>query len=184
MKAALAIILLAAVAPFLEAETPPELSALEAKYSPALAAHDELGREAYILDLAKLRFRLIAQGSDGWQAVDSKIIHLPVPHDSDSAALSKLRVGEWHSARHDYQYNLSATWRMNNAPEDTTHGTWLIKGSQYMETFATENGTSATTYTLILVDKENFIFTDGAHLFFEKRTLGKGLPIRRDERSE
>lgn len=184
MKVLLAAGCLALAPVLLHAAAPAELTALEAKYDQPRFAYDDGYREKYVMDLARLRFKLVAEGRDGWQEVDAEIIRHPVPGKSDNIALSKLRLGEWHSSRHDYRFDRNGTWRMNDDAETTTHGTWSIKGAQYVETFAAEDGASATTFTLILADKENFIFTDGTHLFFEKRTLATGLPIRRDERGQ
>lgn len=186
MKSLLAAGFLFMAASLLHA-APAELTALEAKYDQAKFAYDDASRAKYVMDLCKLRFQLIMAGRDDWPAVDAEIIKHPVPRNSDSVALSKLRVGTWHSSRHDYRFEINGTWRMRDGgveDPDATHGNWSIKGAQYSETFAGEDGASATTFTIVLADEENFIFTDGTNLFFEKRTLGKGLPIRRDERGE
>jgi hypothetical protein len=162
-----------------------ELKALEAKYDASKLDHDDAARQNYVIKLCRLRFKLIMAGRDDWQAVDAEIIRHPVAQDSDRTALAKLRLGVWHSPRHDYRYEPNGTWRMVDGGQedpDATHGTWSIKGAQYTDVAAGEDPPPA--YTIVLADKENFIFTDGIHLFFLKRTLGKGLPIRRDERGE
>ena len=66
-----------------------------------------------------------------------------------------------------------------NDPE-ATNGTWSIRGNQYSDKDA--SGTE-TTYTIILLDAENFIFTapGSPDLFFEKRSLHGGFPLRRDD---
>jgi hypothetical protein len=187
MKTLLAACWLATAPVLLHAGAPAELTALEAKYDQTKFAYDEASRQKYVMDLCRLRFKFVMAGGNEWQEVDAEIIRHPAPRKSDSEALSKLRLGDWHSSRHDYRFEIDGTWRMREGGQDdpdATHGNWSIKGAQYSEMFAADDGASATTYTIILADAENFIFTDGTHLFFEKRTLGKGLPIRRDERGE
>ncbi len=184
MKAVLATILLGITATLLRGDDPEELQALETKYAQAqadLATDPEANRAHYVMELARLHFRLASEGDPDCQAVDREIIRHPLPADSNPAALAHLRLGEWHSSRHDYLFDSDGTWRMNDDPATTTHGTWSIKGTQYSEMFVSDEGASARTFTLILVDTENFIFTDGTHLLFETRSLDAGLPIRRDE---
>jgi hypothetical protein len=184
VKAVLAIILAGITTTLVHAGEPEELQALEAKYARTqsdLATDPESNRAHYVMELARLRFRMASEGDPDWQAVDREIIRHPVPADANPAILAHLRLGQWHSSRHDYLFESDGTWRMNDDPETTTHGTWSIRGAQYSEMFVGDEGASARTFTLILVDSENFIFTDGTHLLFETRTLGTGLPIRRDE---
>jgi hypothetical protein len=180
MKILLAVLVLAGITTFSRADDPPELKALEDEKT---TMHG-LGHDHYIMDLARLRFDLIRQKADDWrwQAVDQEIIRNPVPTNSDSKALSALRLGVWHSPRHDYTYKADGTWKMTDGGSDdpdATHGLWSIKGNRYTD-YVPGADSDTQTYTLILADRENFIFTDGTHLFFEKRTLGKGLPLRRD----
>jgi hypothetical protein len=184
VKAVLATILLGITATLLRAGDPEELKALEAKYAQSqsdLATDPEANRAHYVMELARLRFRMLAEGDPDYQAVDREIIRHPLPADSNPAVLSHLRLGQWHSSRHDYLFDADGTWRMNDDPATTTHGTWSIQGTQYSEMFVSDEGASARTFTLILVDPENFIFTDGTHLLFETHTLGAGLPIRQDD---
>lgn len=185
MKAVLAIALLGLAAARLQAgSAPPELETLEARYGPSLAAGDEHAREDYVLALARLRFQFLAEGNEGWREVDREIIRHPSRRDFDPIDFLKLRVGQWHSPRHDYLYRADGTWKMDDPGGALPHGTWSLTRAQYSETFVDDRGVSATTYTLILAGPENFIFTDGTHLFFEKRTLGMGLPIRQDEQGD
>jgi hypothetical protein len=179
MKAVLAIALLGLQAIRLHAgNVPPDLQALEARSSQSLTTGDEQAREYYIMDLARLRFRFISEGDEGWRDVDREIIRHPFRGDLDPIDFLKLRVGQWYSSRHDYLYKADGTWKMDDPGGALPHGTWSLERGQYSETFADDQGVSATTYTLILADPENFIFTDGTHLFFEVRNLDAGLPVR------
>ncbi len=164
------------------AEPPVELTAIEEKYDRSKLGHDETARQEYVMDLARLRFNFIAKKSGGlwWKWVDAEIIRHPAP--PDTAIFSSLRLGVWHSPRHDYTYKANGTWKMTDGGTDdpaATHGLWSIKGNRYTD-YVPGADSDTQPYTLILADNENFIFTDGTHLFFEKRTLGKGLPLRRD----
>jgi hypothetical protein len=186
MKILVIAVLLAVGSLALRADDPAELKSVESRYDTTKFATDEASRAKYILELARLRFKLL---EGPWQKVDAEIKRHPVPANSDSAALSRLRLGVWHSSRHDYRFKPDGTWRMidDDDDPDATEGGWSIKGNRYAEDAITDVGplTGATPpYIIILLDKENFIYTDGPNLYFEKRTLGKGLPIRRDERGE
>ena len=186
MKAILPALLLGmiATAALGDGGEPADLPALKAAYARAqadLTTDAESNRVRYVLELARLRFRLISEGDPDWPAVDREIIRHPVPANADTAALIHARLGVWHSSRHDYLFDTDGTWRMTDDAQTTTHGTWSIHGAQYSETFVGPDGASATTFTLILADADNFIFTDGTHLFFEVRKLGVGLPIRSDQ---
>jgi hypothetical protein len=180
MKILSVCLLLAMGATFALADGIPQLIAIQQKYNAAELKKNEPLRERYIMDLAKLRFTLL---NGPWQKVDAEIEQHPAPANSDSADFSKLRLGVWHSPRHDYRYKADGTWRMIDDEENTTHGTWSIKGNSYDEHAAADIA-QPESYTIILLNAEYFIFTDGNALFIEKRTLGKGLPLRRDERGE
>jgi hypothetical protein len=154
------VALLSAVQTFF-GEEPKEL--LAAKTAFAQTSHpDEAQRVAYILQLAALREKL-ARANGDWKAVDAEIMAHPAPAGGDSAALSKLRVGAWKSPRHDYLFRNDGTWTMTPADPGTTHGTWKIEGNRY------EEGLIADGYTIILLTAKDFIFTDGAVIFYETR---------------
>jgi hypothetical protein len=55
---------------------------------------------------------------------------------------------------------------------DVTHGTWRIEGNQYFNTYIdTDASHSPQTfqYTIILITKRDFIFTDQEAVFYETR---------------
>jgi hypothetical protein len=60
------------------------------------------------------------------------------------------------------------TWTMLPIEENTTHGHWHIDGNQYFDTAAMEPP-ETTQYTIILITKKDFVFTDQAHVFYETR---------------
>ncbi|HUB66833.1 MAG TPA: hypothetical protein VL981_05045 [Candidatus Methylacidiphilales bacterium] len=167
-------------------DSPPELKVIEARYSPAHFAQNESLRQKYITELAILRWRLARQDKPGWEAVDAEIERYPAPANLDEKALAQKRIGWWHSPRHDYLFRANGTWVMDdpNDPE-ATHGTWSIRGNHYTESAAGE--TKPRPYTIILFDAENFIFADAdpglayQSLYYEKRSLHGGLPLRRDD---
>ena len=101
--------------------------------------------------------------------VDAEIKQHPAPKDSDSKAFTALRVGQWESPRHDYLYRADGTWTMLPAEPDITHGTWRIDGNQYFETAATDPPL-ASQYTIILISKRDFVFTDNDVVFYETRS--------------
>ena len=133
-----------------------------------IAHPGETARSAYILRLIRLRAEAARRKTNAWQAIDAEIRRHPAPIDSDSAALSSLRVGEWESPRHDYLYRADGTWTMTPVEPDATRGTWRIEGNRSFETVATDPPRSFE-YTIILITKRDFVFSDGEIVFFEKR---------------
>jgi hypothetical protein len=57
---------------------------------------------------------------------------------------------------------------MTPVEADVTHGTWHIEGNRSFETVATEPPRSFQ-YTIILLTKRDFVFTDGEIVFYETR---------------
>jgi hypothetical protein len=154
----LAALITLALATCLVAEEPKELTAAKKEF--ALYAHpDEAARVRYVLSLAQLRDKL-ARSNGNWQAVDAELRHHPAPKGADSAALTKLRLGEWSSPRHEYLY------RKDGAVN--TNGKWRIEGNQYTE-FVPGNSRGTNNYSIILLTAKDFIFTDGKVVFFEKK---------------
>jgi hypothetical protein len=90
------------------------------------------------------------------------------PRESDSKAFSKLLVGKWESPRHDYLYRADGTWTMLPAAPDITHGTWRIEGNQFFDTASLAPG-ETDQYTIILITKRDFVFTDQEVVFYETR---------------
>jgi hypothetical protein len=128
----------------------------------------ETARSNYITRLLRLREQATHAKSDEWQAIGAEIKQHPAPADSDSEALSSLLVGQWGSPRHDYLYGADGTWTMLPIEENITHGSWRIEGNQYFSTVATEPPLK-TQYTIILITKKDFVFTDQTNVFYETR---------------
>jgi hypothetical protein len=128
----------------------------------------ELARSDYITRLGRLREEAARLKTDAWQAIDAEIKQHPVPNDSDGKILSGLLVGQWESPRHDYLYRADGTWTMMPAEPDIAHGTWRIQGNQYFDTAATDPP-ETRQYTIILITKQDFVFTDQEVVFYEKR---------------
>jgi hypothetical protein len=167
-RISLAVLITVAFATGLVAAEPKELAAAKKEFA-QIAHPDEAARVRYVQSLAALREKM-ARTNGNWQAVDAELKKHPVPKDADSAALTKLRVGKWTSPRHDYLFRKDGTWTMLPVEPDATRGKWHIEGNQYFDTpLATESAADRTKYTLILLTKKDFIFTDGEVVFFEKR---------------
>jgi hypothetical protein len=128
----------------------------------------ETARADYITRLVRLREQAARMNTDSWQAIDAEIKQHPAPNESDGKALANLLVGQWESPRHDYLYRADGTWTMVPADPDTTHGTWRIEGNQYFDTAATDPP-ETRQYTVILISKQDFVFTDQEIVFYEKR---------------
>jgi hypothetical protein len=128
----------------------------------------EADRSNYITRLVRLREKATAGKTYDWQAINDEIRQRPAPSDSDSKTLSSLLVGQWESPRHDYLYKADGTWTMLPDEADNTHGTWRIEGNQYFDTAAT-NPPLNSQYTIILITKKDFVFTDQTNVFYETR---------------
>ena len=127
----------------------------------------EAARADYITRLIRLREQAVRAKTDEWQAIDAEIKRHPAP-ESGGEAYSRLRAGKWQSPRHDYLYRADGTWTMLPEENDITHGRWRIEGNQAFETAATEPPVDSR-YTIILITKKDFVFTDQTTVFYEKR---------------
>jgi hypothetical protein len=144
-----------------------DLAAAKARYLQALPASGESARISYVRELIKMHDKLMplqnGPADANFRAVDDEIKKLPAPADSDTKALTRLRAGKWRSPRHDYLYRRDGTYSM--LPDDdaeTPRGKWEIKGNQLTE--------DTGSYTIILLDAHNFVFTDSqGDVFYEKR---------------
>jgi hypothetical protein len=182
MWRALSILLVSAAVAFAQDDAaPPELKTLEAHYDQGKLAKDQALREKYILDLTTLRFKLVKAGTDGWQAVDAEIIRHPGPAQGDPR-WTKFLPGTWYSSRHDYLYRRDGSWTMLPADDDATQGTWAIHGNQLIEKVTgADDGVGPPPETIIMINDHLFIATSGTDVFYEKRPLSGGPPLRRDE---
>jgi hypothetical protein len=63
---------------------------------------------------------------------------------------------------------MGIAWTMLPVDPDTTHGTWRIEGNQYLYTAATDPP-ETTQYTIILISKRDFVFTNQEIVFYETR---------------
>lgn len=128
----------------------------------------EAARAEYVTRLIRLREQAARRKTDAWQAIDAEIKQHPVSKDADGEVLSSLLVGEWESPRHDYLYRADGTWTMTPVEPNITHGTWRIEGNQYFDTAATDPPQTGE-YTIILITKRDFVFTDQTYVFYETR---------------
>jgi len=129
----------------------------------------EAVRSDYITRLVRMREKAARLKTDEWQSIDAEIKRHPAPPGSKS--FSSLLVGKWQSPRHDYLFRADGTWTMLPAEEDgvqSTHGLWRIEGNQYIDTAAIEPSLT-TQYTIILITKKDFVFTDQTQVFYETR---------------
>jgi hypothetical protein len=128
----------------------------------------EAARSDYITRLVRMREKAARLKTDEWQAIDAEIKRHPAPGDSDSKKLSSLLVGGWKSPRHDYLYRPDGTWTMLPVEEGITHGRWRIEGNQYFDIAATDPP-ETSQYTIILISRKDFVFTDQTYVFYETR---------------
>lgn len=77
-------------------------------------------------------------------------------------------MGKWDSPRHEYAFKKDGTWVMLPEEPRVTHGKWRIEGNQYFDT-AMVKPPQTTQYTIILLTKKYFIFTDNENVFYETR---------------
>ena len=150
------------------AQNQSDLEAAKAKYLQAPPASSEGARVSYVHELIQMHDKLMplqkGPADARFRAVNDEIKKVPAPADSDSAALSKLLAGKWRSPRHDSLYRRNGTWSMLPIEDaDTPHGTWEIKGNQFIED-------GADVYAIILLDTHDFVYMDKqGDVFYEKR---------------
>lgn len=142
------------------------LQDVQSHYNQAQLTTDEPMREKYIIELIVLRARLVAEKSDDWKAVDAEIIRHPTPANSDSKSLSKALIGQWRGSRHDNLYRADGTCRMVDSvvPDSDT---WSIRGNQFHENYGPP--IHPQDYTIILIDADYFVMTNGKQVFIQKR---------------
>jgi hypothetical protein len=180
MWCALSILLMSATLAWAQDDSiPAGLKRIESHYDQGKLATDEVLREKYITELTYLRWKLVHDHKDGWLAVDAEVMRHPVPASADPVAMARFVAGEWHSPREDYEYHADGTWTMLPADPGTTHGKWSIRGNQFIEN--AEGETAPPPETIILLDQDLFITMQGTDVFYEKRSLSGGPPLRRDE---
>ncbi|MDD5261393.1 MAG: hypothetical protein PHD76_06040 [Methylacidiphilales bacterium] len=133
-----------------------------------LLAESESERVSLILDLIPKREKF-AQAGNATAAfeIDAKLIQHPAPADPD---FSKLLPGSWRSPRHDYLYRKDGTWTLLPVEEGILHGRWLLKGNRIYESQGyTPANEASPAYTIILLNKDFFVRTDGKYVFYETR---------------
>jgi hypothetical protein len=139
------------------------------------ASHpSEAARSDYITRLVRMREQAARRNSDEWQAIDAEIKRHPAPNDSDTKTLAGLIVGEWKSSRRDTLYRADGTWTLLPAEEGILHGSWRVEGNQFFDTAQYTDTTATeppktTQYTIILITKNDFVFTDQTYVFYETR---------------
>jgi hypothetical protein len=133
-----------------------------------LSHPSEAAREDYITRLVRLREKGIRLRRFTWTEIDTEIRQHPAPNDSDGKALSSRFVGTWESPRHDYLYRADGTWIMLPDEPGATDGTWRIEGNQYFDA-TTIDPAGTRQYTIILITKRDFVFTDQEYVFYETR---------------
>ena len=159
--------LLALIACAGASEPKPEQLALAKQKFSQLPAPTEQDRQNYLVTLARLRDRLARSSNvEECLAVDTEIRRHPAPDDTEG--YTQLIVGEWSSPRHAYLYRADGTWSMLPEEEGATRGRWRIAGNQFSSNTDTEPSGSGA-YTILLLTKDDFIFTDGDTVFYEER---------------
>lgn len=139
----------------------------------------EIKREAYLEQLIKLRYEFISNNGHDNNAItnetiagiDREIKAYPLPPTVNSKTLSLLRIGVWESPHHGYLYRSDYSWTMLPIEENITHGLWEIEGNKYYD-WVPIYAPKRDAYTIILLNVHYFVFTDGEHLYCEKK-IGK-----------
>ena len=135
------------------AKEPGTLTAARVQFT-RLPNPTEADRHNYLLEVSTLR------------ACIAEIRRRRAPENTEG--YTKLMAGKWSSPRHEYIYRADGTWSMLPEEEGATRGRWRIAGNQFFSNADIE-AEDSRTYTILLLTKDNFIFTDGDTVFYEER---------------
>ena len=174
-RAFLILIALAQVPAYGGSNLPADLQA-KAAYEQAVRQKKPDARQTYINKLAEIldddMLKFLTEGDRSASAqlkrIYAELKKFPAPANSDSRALTKLRAGKWESPRHQYLYRANGTWSMLPLEPGVTAGHWRIEGNRYFDG-VDSRFKPADHYTIILLDKNYFIFMDSNTVFFEHR---------------
>jgi hypothetical protein len=151
--------------PACAADVRAEMASAKAAYEKSAPGGEEAARMTYVTKLANLMDGLVAQYRQSGERHNEEMIALPAemkkhpaPKNSDSKKLSQLLVGRWASPRHEYVFRKDGKSGMADGPMNTR---WRIHGNQYND--------GSKDQTIILLDKDYFIFRDGDDVFFHSR---------------
>ncbi len=149
-----------------------KFEAAKQEYQQALPAGNEAARLTYVNKLAQIIERNVAER---WktghpnpaylkiaEAINSELKKHPTSKDSDSKKLSQLLVGKWQSPRHTYIFRANGKWGNEDGPVDTN---WRVQGNQIV----LGEGKTASRSTIILLNSEYLIYTEGDAVYFFSR---------------
>ena len=128
----------------------------------------EADRSNYITRLVRLREKAADAKTDEWQAIDAEIKQHPAPNDSDSKTLSICASVNGNRPGTITCTGPTAPGRCCRLKRVSPTGRWRIEGNQCFDTAATDPPLTSQ-YTIILITKKDFVFTDQTIVFYETR---------------
>lgn len=151
---------------------PEQIAVAKTAYQQMVKKNPEAARETYANRLSEIAvgiFKATLERGDRPQRetidpVYQELCLLPAPAKNDAA---KFRPGKWQTPRHDLDFKPNGTWVMAPVEKGATHGTWKIEGNQYYENASDD--TSRPPTTIILANKDYFVFMDGRYVYVEWR---------------
>lgn len=77
--------------------------------------------------------------------------------EAQDAAMTRLMVGQWQSARHEYEYQRTGKWFMLPISPESTQGTWKIEDGQLFIIHVA----GKAVYKILSLTKEEIVYSDG-----------------------
>jgi hypothetical protein len=142
-----------------------QVEAAKREYEQAIPPDNETARLAYVIKLAEIADHLVShyrqsgeRNDELMAAINSELQKHPAPKSADSKKLKQLLVGKWESPRHTYVFRANGKYGIEDGP---VSGSWRIQGNQLIE--------DDSRGTIILLNRDYFIYTDGKMVFFHSR---------------
>jgi hypothetical protein len=146
-----------------------EVETARLEYEQSVPSDNEAARLRYVSKLAEIYYRFLKnywatgdKSANYVPLINAELKKHPAPKDSDSKKLSELLVGKWRSPRHVYIFSADGRSGTEGNP---LNDRWRIEGNKYID-----SKTKPTrAYTIILLNAQYFIYTEGKAVFFHAR---------------
>jgi hypothetical protein len=173
IRSILSAVVIATLATGVFAKDSKELEAAKKEYAQNVAKDPEGARVKLVSTLAKKMGEWAHEfhetGSrkhgDDLQAYSQEAGKHPAPKDSDGKKFAATLLGKWQTTRHDFEFRKNGIYVMLPEDADTPKDKWRIEGNQFIQ----KQGDVESRYTIVLLDKDYFIYGDKEGTFIMTR---------------